>query len=218
MRREVPFIITLIVGLVFLLAPLTAGNIPGLNVPFSTIVATYFSPWTTIIAAFATGLASVNLIRIHGNTISRKRAGWINSVGLLASLAFFLVYRTAVELDQANATLAAGYANWYNNVLTPLSSAMFAILAFYIASAAYRAFRARSLESSVLLVAAVLVMLGAAPIGAQIWIKFPTIQQWLLSVPNMIGQRSIIMGAAIGGFATSLRILVGIERGHLGGE
>lgn len=217
MRREVPIIITLIVGLVFLLAPLTSGNIPVAGVPFAKVVADYFSPWTTIVAAFATGLASVNLIRIHGNNIARKRAGWYNSVVLLATLVFFLVYRTAVELNQANKPLAAGYANWYNNILSPLSAAMFAMLAFYIASAAYRAFRARSLESTVLLVAAVLVMLGAAPIGAQIWDQFPKIQQWLLNVPNLIGQRAIIMGAAIGGFATSLRILLGLERGHLGG-
>jgi len=218
LRREIPFIITLVVGIVFLLAPLTTGAIPGLGVEFKFITATYFAPWMTIIAGFATGLASVNLIRIHGNAISRKRSGWINSVALLVTLAFFFVYRTMVELNQANKALASGYANWYNNVLSPLSSAMFAVLAFYIASAAYRAFRARSLEATVLLVAAVLVMLGAAPIGAQFWTKFPVIQQWLLNVPNMIGQRAIIMGAAIGGFATSLRILIGLERGHLGGE
>ncbi|MDP3488052.1 MAG: hypothetical protein Q8S19_09005 [Bacillota bacterium] len=218
MRREVPFIITLVVGLVFLLAPLTAGNIPLIDKPFSFITATYFSPWTTIVAAFATGLASVNLIRIHVNSISRKRSGWINSIALVVSLAFFLVYRTAVELQPANKALATGYANYFNNILSPLSAAMFAVLAFYIASASYRAFRARSLEATVLLVAAVLVMLGAAPIGAQILPQFPTIQQWLLNVPNMAGQRAIIMGAAIGGFATSLRILLGLERGHLGGE
>ncbi|KAF0197010.1 MAG: hypothetical protein FD169_682 [Bacillota bacterium] len=218
MRREIPFIITLVVGLVFLLAPLTAGNIPLVGQPFSFITATYFSPWTTIVAAFATGLASVNLLRIHANSISRKRAGWYNSVALVFALAFFFVYRTAVELLPANKALAAGYANYFNNILSPLSAAMFAVLAFYIASASYRAFRARSLEATVLLVAAVLVMIGAAPIGAEIWDQFPVIQRWLLAVPNMVGQRSIIIGAAIGGFATSLRILLGLERGHLGGE
>lgn len=218
MRREIPFLITLIVGIIFLLAPLTTGPIPGLGVQFRDITATYLSPWMTVIAGFATGLASFNLIRIHGNNISRKRSGWYNSAALIAALAFFFIYQASVQLNPTNKELAAGYANWYNNILSPLSAATFAMLAFYIASAAYRAFRARSLEATVLLVAAVLVMLGAAPIGAQIWIKFPTIQQWLLNVPNMIGQRSIIMGAAIGGFATSLRILLGLERGHLGGE
>ena len=217
MRREVPLIITFVVGIIILLAPLVAGNLPGTEYSFNKIYTDWLSPWTTIIAAFATGLASVNLVRIHGNNISRKRPTWINSAALILAMVFFFVYRTIVELQPANDAARTGYANWYNNILSPLSAAMFALLAFYIASAAYRAFRARSVEASVLLVCAVLVMLGAAPIGALIWPKFPEIQQWLLNVPNLTGQRAIGIGAAIGAFATSLRIWLGVERGHLGG-
>jgi hypothetical protein len=66
--------------------------------------------------------------------------------------------------------------------------------------------------------ATVAMMLGQAPIGALIWSKFPTLASWLLSVPNNVGQRAIMMGAAIGAFATSLRILLGIERGHFGSD
>ncbi|MGI6660962.1 MAG: hypothetical protein ACOX34_04605 [Bacillota bacterium] len=42
--------------------------------------------------------------------------------------------------------------------------------------------------------------------------------EWLLEVPNNIGQRAIMMGAAIGAFATSFRILFGIERSHFGAD
>ena len=68
-----------------------------------------------------------------------------------------------------------------------------------------------------MLIAAILIMLGKAPVGEMIWSKFPTISTWLMDIPNTVGQRAIMIGAAIGGFATSLRILLGIERGHLGG-
>ena len=91
-----------------------------------------------------------------------------------------------------------------------------ACLAFYVASASYRAFRARNLEATVLLGSAILVMLGATPVGGVIWSKFPVIQRWLIDIPNMTGQRALLIGAAVGSFVACLRTMLGIERGHLG--
>jgi len=218
LRREIPLFITFLVGVIFLFGPITTGDVPLVGMQFREIVSVYLSPWTTIISAFAIGLASVNLLRLHGNYVARKRPGWINSAALVFSMLFFTVARTVRELMPADPEVVAFYSLIFDHIAAPLSGAMFAILAFYIASASYRAFRARSLEASVLLLAAIVVMLGAAPVGALIWDYFPSLQRWLLAVPNTAGQRAIIIGAAVGGFATSLRILFGLERGYLGGE
>jgi hypothetical protein len=98
----------------------------------------------------------------------------------------------------------------------PMMTTMFSMLAFFIASAAYRAFRARTLQATLLLGTAVLVMLGRIPIGQAIYSGLPDIANWIMAVPNTAVQRGIIIGAALGAAATALRILLGLERTYMG--
>ena len=115
----------------------------------------------------------------------------------------------------------------YKNLIEHLSSTMFSLLAFFIASAAFRAFRAKSFEAMLLLGSAFIVMLGKVPIGdvfgkieihEKIIISFPSIQVWLMNYVNTAGQRAILLGAAIGIIAISIKIIIGLERTYFGGE
>lgn len=105
----------------------------------------------------------------------------------------------------------------FDQVYTPLSATIYALLAFYVASAAFRSFRAKSLHSALLLIAAVIVMIGRVPVGKVIWSGFPVVQEWIMVWPNTAGQRAILMGAAIGMIATGIRVIFGIERPYLKG-
>jgi hypothetical protein len=107
---------------------------------------------------------------------------------------------------------------FYSDVYVHMDATIFSMLAFFIASAAYRAFRLRSVEASVLLIVGALMLLGRAPIGAVIWEGFPTIAQWLLDVPNAAGNRAITIGIAVGAISLAIRQLLGVERGYLGPE
>jgi hypothetical protein len=106
----------------------------------------------------------------------------------------------------------------YNYVFAPCNATMFALLAFYIASAAFRAFRARNLEAALLLGAGIVLLLGRAPIGRLIHDSLPAIADWIIDVPNNAGRRAIIMGSALGAIVTGLRVILGMERQHLGSE
>jgi hypothetical protein len=113
---------------------------------------------------------------------------------------------------------------WMTRYLfSPLQAAMFSLLAFYIASAAFRAFRIRNVEATLLLIAAFVVMLGRTPLGeyALAWLPggkqwLPRVTDWIMAVPNTAAQRGVIIGAAMGAASLSLRVILGIERSYLG--
>jgi len=114
---------------------------------------------------------------------------------------------------------------FYNYIMYPLMSTVFALLAFYMMTAAYRAMRAKSWEAGLLLAAALIVLLGQVPVDQ--FVRLPAIDgmslfEWLklriLDYPNTAAKRSIIIGVALGGLATSIKILTGIEKPYLGGR
>jgi hypothetical protein len=113
-------------------------------------------------------------------------------------------------------TEATSFGWLYDYVFVALQGTMFSLLAFFVASAAYRAFRARTPEATVLLLAAILVMWGRVPLGEYLVSGVGQVAQWIMSVPNTAAQRGILIGVSLGGIATSIKIICGIERSYLG--
>lgn len=168
--------------------------------------------WYRIVAAFALILGLHSLIFVHYNKLKRARPGWGYSVVTLASLPVVALFGIIGGVGEGST-----FMRIYRHIMAPLQATMFSLLAFFMASAAFRAFKARTLEASVLLAAAIVVMFGRVPLGYFVYHKLPDIVEWLLTYPNMAGQRGILIGVALGMAATALKIILGIERGWLGG-
>ncbi|MDD3045694.1 MAG: hypothetical protein PHF33_09580 [Candidatus Delongbacteria bacterium] len=107
------------------------------------------------------------------------------------------------------------FSSMFMNVYVPFQATVFSLLAFYIASAAYRSFKAKSVESGVLLVASILVMLSKITLGEAMWDKIPVIGEWIMDAPSSAGKRAIIFGGYLGSITMMIRIFFGLERSHL---
>ncbi|HHX11103.1 MAG TPA: hypothetical protein GX729_07035 [Firmicutes bacterium] len=166
--------------------------------------------WGIVISAFAMGLGAVNLLRRHVVAISRRETDAFYSILLVGSMIVMIV------VGIASGSTSPVYDFLFSNILSPASATMYASIAFYIVTAAYRSFSARSLESWVLLLTAVIVMLGKAPIGAAISGIFPVASDWIESIPNTAGMRAIMMGAALGVVSNAIKMFLGLDRTYLG--
>lgn len=172
----------------------------------------WYQTWIKAISPFMVLLGIMSLFMVHSTKIKRKVPNWQYSLIILISLVGTGVVGFIWGTQEGTPFM------WlFKNVQMPMGATMFSLLAFYIASAAYKAFRARSLEATVLLIAAMVVMLGQVPIGIKISRWIPEASDWILNVPNLAAKRGIALGVGLGMTATSLKILLGIERTYLGG-
>lgn len=103
------------------------------------------------------------------------------------------------------------YTFLVDGLFNALGAAMFSLLSVYIAAAAFRAFRIRSWESSLMMLAAVVVILGQTPFGVWVWDDLPAIRQWLMEVPNSGAFRAIKIGSGVAGLVMAFRMWLSIE-------
>lgn len=212
MRRQVPLVLCFLFGIVMMLVEFSPH-------PFSEGLRAELITWSLIIGPFALVIGVVTLVHTHVIRIKRRVEHWQYSylvfIGMIVMVVFGLPTGPKNEVFE-----------WlFDNVQVPMEATMFSLLAFFIASASYRAFRARTLEATLLLIAALIVMIGNAPIGDLLWNELSpvgenipsTARQWILDNPNLSSRRGIILGVSLGVISQSIRIIFGIERSYLGG-
>lgn len=207
MRKEVPIVLCASAALIYVLSTFIARDAS----PFLFGLKGQLDNWYLLVYAVAFAVGLINMAQIHLRKVSQQRQDWQYSVILLAFMATTLVF--GIFTTGKGTVTNFLYQYFFVNP----RATMYSILVFYISSAAYRAFRIKTFEASILLVAAVIMMLGQAPIGEVIWSQIPKMSAWILNYPNAAGMRGITIAATLGGVATALRIVLGIERGHLGG-
>lgn len=223
MRRQIPLFITFFSGVLLIVQ----YYLYPLN-----FIGTTLAGWFQAITAFAYVLAAISLIAVNGKKIRDRSSGWLYNLVLLLSLfgtlyiglfmdIFGFGYPGHLPIDEGTAF------DWmFEYIYNPLSATMFSLTAFFIASASYRAFKARSVESTLLLGSAFLVMIFRVPLGEAMWMSIMPVD-WNITVFiedvimggfNNAGQRAIQIASAIGLISVSLKVILGVERSYMGGD
>jgi hypothetical protein len=165
--------------------------------------------WAVIVGTIAlVFLGGLNVLAVHWSKIRRLEAGWVYSLFLLLGFGMMLAVGFQSGPDGELASLV------FRHVQFPLQATLFSLLAFFVATAAYRAFRLRSLESLAFLVVAVIVLLGQIPGWKNDDLRgfLYEFRKWILTVGSLGGARGILLGVALGTIVVGVRLLLGIDR------
>jgi len=212
-KRAIPLIIVFVMGLLAFVHEFVPH-------PLSAAFREEMTTWFRIIGGFGMFIGLYSLLHMHATRIRRKQLGWGYSLfvflGALGMIVLGLVNEPHGPLGSAPED-GTVFDWFYMNVQVPCGATIFSLLAFFMASAAFRTFRARNLDAALLLGAAVIVMFGRIPLSAMISDVFPQAADVLLEYPNLAAKRGILLGISLGAISQSLRILFGIERSYLGG-
>ena len=167
LKRQIPILIVAIIGSITLFGWFI--DEPHVK----EFVGDDATQWYDILASFAIILGALNLIKLQIQKVLYQKSGWGYSLiavfGFLFSITagFFIkgVDDSVAEWG-AHVTSDGTLFKWmFDYVFSPMSATMFSLLAFFVASASYRAFRIRNFEATLLLVSGIIIMIGRVPIG-----------------------------------------------------
>jgi hypothetical protein len=208
LRREGVFAVSIIVAAIMIV---------NFFIDISVInnLAQEIQVWALIIQLIAIGIGAVNMMKSHVRILSRRTPGrWYFSAWMI----ILFVLMTIVGIYDVLASTTNPVYDWiFTHVYVSLGTTLYAVTGFYIFSAAFRAFRARTLEAAVLLVSGILLFLTNAPFGEAIWSGFPVIGGWLMEYGQVPWQRVVTMVEAFGMLAFGYRTFIGKEKGFYGG-
>ena len=164
MKRQIAYFLVIFIGFLTLLGHFI--NYPPLN----DFIDNDATQWFDIISGFAAFLGVINLLQLHLNKVANKRKHYQYSIitlfGFIIMIIFGFIYNGSnVPMGPHLKEEGSAFYWMFQNIYLPLGATMFALLAFFVASASYRAFKIRNFEATLLLVSGIFLMLGRVPVG-----------------------------------------------------
>ena len=205
-----------------------------------------FENLSNTLTSFLLLLGVFSLVALHFNRVRKRSRDWSFSIVLLVTVVLMAIFGYAdwlyskdlkpEQLEALKDVSAQPMQMWmkdlmFDGLLQTMEAAMFSVIAFYIMSAAYRAFRVRSVEATILLSSALIVMLGLLGIADNYWslgidaiggsdpnafvnnLRLDSISEFIRNNLQAPGLRAIDFGVGVGALAMGLRLWLSLERG-----
>ena len=163
--------------------------------------------WKQPLSSMMLLVACISLLVLHLKRVRRRERRYGYSLVTLISAGAMIF--VGMRYGMQEGTL---FSKWFNYLVNPIESTMFSLLAFFVASAAFRAFRARSVNATVLLVSATLVILALIPAVENNAPVVGDASAFLIKYPNTAAKRAILIGVALGFISVAIKTIVGIDK------
>jgi hypothetical protein len=214
MRRALVVLFTFLGGVYFFIAFFLPQHLIFGKVDFEwTRYNDQVSQVFQIIFYVAVGLGVINIMRVYGYLVVRRRKGWVNGLALIVAMIVTAVAGLWAEYGSSDEIKFFFQDFIFGGLYNNLGSAMFSLLAFYIAGAAYRSFRVHNPEAALMMLAALVVMIGQIPLGFYISPHLPLMRNWLMTQVSTPGIRAILFGIVVAFLVTAVRMWLSLEKG-----
>ncbi len=206
MKRRIPQIICFIFGAIMFAQYFSRHPFArGVN---AAVLVDYWQ----IIFAFTLLVGVASFVKITGEQVRKgedRSYRLVSLIGVIIMPVFAVIWGIGAE---------SPFMWVFENVQVPMQATVFSLLAFFVASASYRGFRARSAPAAVLLAAALLTIISRSSLEGWYPAFVNDFAEWVRDHPSMSARRAILIGIGLGSLTTSLRVILGIERTWLGKE
>lgn len=204
LRREVPMALSTAI-----IAVLLFDYYVKLGV--TATVASILTDWAVVITVTAAGVGVITMVLRTRNTVKRREPYWYLDIWMIVCMmilivpGFMGVYGTHPAFQ------------WImTNIYLAIDGTVYSLVMFDMVAAFYRTFRARTKESIVLMISALIVMLRNTPLSGPLMPWAVDIGDWLYNFPSTGGSRAFLIVAAIGVIGFAVRTMLWHEKGSLG--
>jgi hypothetical protein len=161
--------------------------------------------WGILLSAFALLLGAFNVAWVHGRRVVAGAQGWLQSLLLVVAMVVVL----ATGLFSTTGVRGPLVEFLFDTIIAPGQATLFALLAFFMAAAAYRYLRVGRPGGVWLLAGVLLVFAVQMPVAnAVIPTAVANLVSWVVDVPAMAALRGALLGSAFALVIVAIRYLL----------